>query len=285
MSELSKLQDDKQEAEIMELNHGGLGDRKFPGPIRPKRKLSIPVALSVPPNISEHAAFRRRFSNVGDAVSRKLSTTIGWRSAAGANPPEEVVAVGRALCSLYIRTRLKRAGVFNRKLGLTRVRSAVGTMPGCGTVVRDVFPGLQCACLELERMYPKLYTNVTRQTGFLHGNGVSGILLAVGHYLLREPTWGKVVAVFTVAGALAVDCVRYSHHEQLPSILDDMTELLEDKMAEWVNFNGGWTGLMAHCKAKDQEISYVQYLTIFGLVAIVLLVAYFVVRFCVKIGV
>lgn len=103
------------------------------------------------------------------------------------------------------------------------------------------YSGLQCACLELERMYPKLYTNVTRQTGFLHGNGVSGILLAVGHYLLRsEPTWGKVVAVFTVAGGLAVDCVRHAHHEQLPSILEDMTELLEDKMAEWVNFNGGW---------------------------------------------
>lgn len=70
--------DDKQRDKIMELNHGGLGDRKCPVPLRPKRKFSIPVTLSMPPNFNEHAAFRRRFSNVGDAVSRKLSTTIGW---------------------------------------------------------------------------------------------------------------------------------------------------------------------------------------------------------------
>ncbi|KAJ8921045.1 hypothetical protein NQ315_015841 [Exocentrus adspersus] len=268
----------------MEVNPAGERGSTLPPVRSSKRKLSIPVTLSVPPG-GEHAAFRRRFSNVGDAVSRKLSTTIGWRSTAGVSPPEEIVAIGRALCSLYIRTRLKRAGVFNRKLGLTRVRSAVGTMPGCGTIVRDVFPGLQCACLELERMYPKLYSNVTRHSGALLSNGISGILLAVGHYVMRtDPTWGKVVAVFTVAGGLAVDCVRHGHHEQLPTILEDMTELLEDRMAEWVNLNGGWNGLMAHCKQKDQEVSIVQYLTLFGLVAVVTLVAYFLVKFCVRMG-
>ena len=54
------------------------------------RKFSFPVAIhsntlqprnfqdinnSVPTSVLS----RRRFSNVGDAVSRKLSTTIGWR--------------------------------------------------------------------------------------------------------------------------------------------------------------------------------------------------------------
>lgn len=201
-----------------------------------RRKLSIPVTFN--PNTDQQLPIRRRFSNVGDAVTRKLSTTIGWRSG---NPPEEVVAVGRAMCTLYVRTRLKRAGVFNRKLGLTRVRSAVGTLTGCGAIVREVFPCLACACAELERMYPRLYANIARQTGPTPGGGVGGLLLAVGHHLLRsEPTWGKVVAVYSVAGGLAVDCVRQGQHDDLHMILEDMTELLEDRMAYWVNANGGW---------------------------------------------
>lgn len=104
-------------------------DKRFPSlPFNPRRKLSIPVAFSAQ-NI-EQIAIRRRFSNVGDAVTRKLSTTIGWRGIGSGKPPEEVVAIGRALCTLYVRSRLKRACVFNRKLGLTRVRSAVGTLTG-----------------------------------------------------------------------------------------------------------------------------------------------------------
>lgn len=57
------------------------------------------------------------------------------------SPPEEVIAVGRGLCSLYIRTKLKKSGLFNKKLGLVRVRSAMGTMITCSNVVREVFPG------------------------------------------------------------------------------------------------------------------------------------------------
>lgn len=264
-------------------------------PTKVRRKLSIPVSFN--PNPDHQVPMRRRFSNVGDAVTRKLSTTIGWRTG---NPPEEVVAVGKAMCILYVRTKLKRAGVFNRKLGLTRVRSTVGTTNGSGTVVRDVFPCLACACADLERMYPRLYTNIARQTGPAPGGGVGGLLLAVGHHMFRsDANWGKVVAVYSVAGGLAVDCVRQGQQEQLHVILEDMHELLEDRMAHWVHANGGWVrfyknlseklmffylqaALTKRCKQTTNEISIIEYLAIFVLVLVILLVAYCVVRFFVK---
>ncbi|KAJ3653453.1 hypothetical protein Zmor_012703 [Zophobas morio] len=250
------------------------------GPPPPRRKFSFPAALTVStdPSGPAQSLTKRRFSNVGDAVTRKLST-IGWR-----RPPEEVVAVGRALCALYIRSRLKRAGLFNRKLGLTRVRSTVSAVPGGGGVmVRDVFPGLSCACMELERAHPRLYLNIARQTGVGSDAGVGGLLAAIGHQLLRcDPTWGKVVAVFSVAGGLAVDCVRLGHPENLHDLLDGMGELLEDRMAMWVAANGGWTGLSNHCRPEDQDISFVEYLGIFALVLAILLTAYIIVRFFVK---
>lgn len=102
----------------------------------PKRKYSFPAALHAnllglsalhnkdEPLTSNPSITRRRFSNVGDVVSRKLSHTIGWRTPS--IPTEEVISQGKVLCGQYIRSRLKRSGIFNKKLGLYRLRSMIG---------------------------------------------------------------------------------------------------------------------------------------------------------------
>lgn len=109
---------------------------------------------------------RRRFSNVSDVVSRKLSNTIGWKIPPPTPVPTQeigvvinvwwrrewielthysscslfVVTQGKCLCGQYIRHRLKRSGVFNKRLALQRIRSIIGT-PSVH-VVREVFPAL-----------------------------------------------------------------------------------------------------------------------------------------------
>nr|CAH7736309.1 unnamed protein product [Callosobruchus chinensis] len=248
-----------------------------------KRKMSFPTTTLALP--TENTAFRRRLSNVGDAA-RKLSTTIGWKTVAvNGPPPEEVTIIGRSLCSLYVRTKLKRAGMFNKKLGLTRVRSTIGTMDGCGIVIKDVFPGLMCACSELERIYPNLYCNIPRLVGRKASESIGGILPAVGDILFsQEPSWGKVVSVYCVAGGLAVDVVRLGRPDWLPIIMDDMKEFLEDRMSHWIHANGGWLGLLSHCRQIEQDISFKEYLAIFGLVAVIFLVSFFVVKLFAKLG-
>lgn len=74
----------------------------------------------------------------------------------------DIVSQSKSLCGQYIRSRLKRAGLFNRKLGLQRLRSAAN-LPGVGVVVGEVFGQLQSIGLELERMHPKLYSGICRQ--------------------------------------------------------------------------------------------------------------------------
>lgn len=81
---------------------------------------------------------RRRISNVSDAVSRKLSNTIGWKTPAV--PASEIITQGRCLCGQYVRGRLRRAGVQTKKMGLHRMRSFVGSTTAA--VVRDVYPAL-----------------------------------------------------------------------------------------------------------------------------------------------
>jgi hypothetical protein len=65
------------------------------------RKLSFPASLQSN-LLSLERAQKRRFSNVSDAVSRKLSNTIGWARPLTV-PTSEVLHQGKTLCAQYIR--------------------------------------------------------------------------------------------------------------------------------------------------------------------------------------
>lgn len=115
--------------------------------------------------------------------------------------------------------------------------------------MREVFPCLVCAGTELERMHPKVYTNITRQacispTSILVSDkAVAGLLMAMSHQMLKtDINWGKIVALFAVAGGLAVDCIHQGHPEFLHGIMEGMTEILEVNLGEWIASNGGWVG-------------------------------------------
>lgn len=103
----------------------------------------------------------RRFSNVSDAVSRKLSTTIGWRTVS----VQDIVNQSKSICSQFIRMRLKRNVVANKRLGLQRIRSMMSLQQAVSNpvAVGEVFAQLHLIGLELERMHPSLYSGICRQ--------------------------------------------------------------------------------------------------------------------------
>lgn len=155
-----------------------------------------------------------------------------------------------------------------------------------GMIVREVFPGLACAGAELERMHPKLFSNVARQSSLTPGGvlvsdkAASGLLAAIGHDLLKAGiTWGKVVSVFAVAGGLAVDCVCQGHPEYLHGLMEGMVEILECDLGEWVATNGGWTALSNQCQSPEDEVSHIGYTSILILVVGVLFFTYLIIRF------
>lgn len=218
----------------------------LPPPIQ-RRKFSFPAALhhnllGLPETYPSIA--KRRLSNVSDAVSRKLSSTIGWRT--NTVPTADIVAQGKTLCGQYIRCRLKRSNMFNRKCGLQRLRSAA-SLPN-GYVVREVFPELLHIGQELERMHPALYTGVGRQASctpiLATEKAVNNVVTCVSQELASSGiTWAKIVSLYAMAGGLAVDCVRQGHPEFLQSLVESVGEALDDDMAEWIAHNGGWVSL------------------------------------------
>ena len=137
------------------------------------QQLQLPASLSESKELISDLEIAnrryRRFSNVSDAVSRKLSTTIGWRTIS----VQDIVNQSKSLCSQFIRVRLKRNGIANKRLGLQRLRSMMSlqqTVSGPASLqgITEVFAQLHLIGLELERMHPSLYTGVCRQVSAEH---------------------------------------------------------------------------------------------------------------------
>lgn len=325
------------------FNNNNGGDR--PANPLPRRKFSFPAVLqsqSLCAELGGGAGFgngggpslavataRRRFSNVSDVVSRKLSHTIGWRTAV---PTEQIARQGKALCTQYIRWKLKRAGVYTKKCA-GALRSARASAASCAPtadggggggyfissqagdgngrgddeVRREVFPAVLRIGLQLERLNPKLYaTGVTaacptavpaaaataaatsaannaaaaatagaaatvvatagggtavgsrgrppsqllllhRRSAYTRRNSTTAavVLVSVSRELFRagaQVTWAKVVSLVCVAAGLAVDCARRGRGEQLADLIETVGEVIEDDLAAWIHYNGGWVG-------------------------------------------
>ncbi|KAH7932070.1 hypothetical protein HPB52_024911 [Rhipicephalus sanguineus] len=141
-----------------------LGNRlTVPGCQGPRdRKYSLPLQLQRRPSLSGYAAAvesaredarRRKFSQVGQVVSHRLSTTIGWKVYTVTT--QEVADQAKSLCGRYLRAKLKQCGAVHKKLGLQRLRSVSNLSVGYPT--SDVAQRLRLVCSELESSHPDLY--------------------------------------------------------------------------------------------------------------------------------
>lgn len=178
----------------------------------------------------------------------------------------DIINQGKCLCGQYIRARLRRAGVLNRK-ATQRLRSI---LEPSSTVVYEVFPALNCMGEELERMHPRVYANVSRQLsrtpfGELEDSDTAPMLLnLVAKELFRTSiTWGKIISIFAVCGGFAIDCVRQGHYDYLQCLVDSMSEIIEDDISFWLSDNGGWLGLRQHIKPDVGQFSFLGCLTVF----------------------
>nr|XP_003707726.2 PREDICTED: uncharacterized protein LOC100876595 isoform X3 [Megachile rotundata] len=217
---------------------------------------------------------RRRFSNVSDVVTRKISHTIRWRTVSAS--VELTVSQGSSLCAQYIRNRLKRSGIFHRKLGLKRMRSVM-LLPG-GAIVGEVYPELISIGAELEKMHPNLFNRVARQIGcgnFSSEQSASEAIVDVSREMIRngEMTWSKVIALYAIAGGIAVDCVRQGKPEFLPAIQRGMTDVLEEDLAVWIQANGGWSALATRYRPPTKETPWYSWKLVLLFMITILIIA------------
>ncbi|XP_051567558.1 bcl-2-related ovarian killer protein homolog A-like isoform X2 [Myxocyprinus asiaticus] len=149
---------------------------------------------------------------------------------------EELVSQSKVLCRDYINSRLHRAGIGWSK---PEHRSSGGTLVEVSSVLLWLGG-------KLEYLHPNVYCNVAQQLNITVAseNIVSDAFLAVAAELFSTGvTWGKIVSLYAVAGALAVDCVRHSHPAMVHTIVDCMGEFVHKSLASWLKRRGGWTDI------------------------------------------
>lgn len=66
------------------------------------------------------------------------------------------------------------------------------------------------------------------------------IFMSISVSLCTGVTWGKIVSLYAVAGALAVDCVRHGHPAMVHTIVDCMGEFVRKSLVSWLKRRGGW---------------------------------------------
>nr|XP_029480009.1 bcl-2-related ovarian killer protein homolog A-like isoform X4 [Oncorhynchus nerka] len=146
---------------------------------------------------------------------------------------KELVSKSKALCRDYIHSRLNLYGLGSSK---TQVDSTL-----C-----DVAAVLLCLGDELECMRPSVYRNVARQLNISVAmeTMVSDAFVAVATEIFAAGiTWGKVVSMYAVAGALAVDCVRQNQPATVQTIVDSLGQFVRKNLASWLKKRGGWVTL------------------------------------------
>ncbi|XP_037538176.1 bcl-2-related ovarian killer protein homolog B-like [Nematolebias whitei] len=148
----------------------------------------------------------------------------------------ELVSQSKALCRDYILSRLHQNG-----LGWSKTE--VDFSPSSNAALAEASLVLVCLGDELECIQPGLYRNVARQLNISVAmeSMVSDAFLGVATEIFSAGiTWGKVVSMYAVAGALAVDCVRYGHPTTVHILVDSLGQFVRKFLVPWLKRRGGW---------------------------------------------
>ncbi|XP_068616288.1 bcl-2-related ovarian killer protein homolog B-like, partial [Brachionichthys hirsutus] len=156
----------------------------------------------------------------------------------------ELVSQSKALCRDYMLSRLNRSGLGWSKMELNLCPS--------NAALSEVSLVLLCLGDELELIQPSLYRNVARQLNISVAmeSMVSDAFIGVATEIFSTGiTWGKVVSMYAVAGALAVDCVRQGHPTAVHILVDSLGQFVRKFLVLWLKRRGGW-GEIAKCVIK-----------------------------------
>ncbi|KAM6919669.1 bcl-2-related ovarian killer protein homolog B-like isoform 1-T2 [Lycodopsis pacificus] len=159
---------------------------------------------------------------------------------------KELVSQSKALGRDYILSRLNQNG-----LGWSKTELHLSPS---NAALADVSLVLLCLGDELECIQPSLYRNVARQLNISVAmeNMVSDAFIGVATEIFSTGvTWGKVVSMYAVAGALAVDCVRRGHPSTVHILVDGLGQFVRKFLVPWLKRRGGWAEI-SKCVLKKE---------------------------------
>lgn len=150
---------------------------------------------------------------------------------------------------IFCRSKLRSCALLHKKLGLQRLKSVSVLSSAASWPSAEVASELRELGMEMERSHPQLFQSVIENVGLYSlpsESVVQNLLHALASELFREGkvSWGRIVALYAIAGALAVDCVKLGHPEFVLSLVQVVGTCVEKDLGNWIIQQGGWVSLL-----------------------------------------
>ena len=93
---------------------------------------------------------------------------------------------------------------------------------------------------EFEERYNDVFNEMCNQLHITPNTAQQTFVAIVNELFSDGVRWGRVVALYAFAGALAVQCVEKEMPVLVPQIADWVTQYINNNLRSWIRENGGW---------------------------------------------
>ncbi|XP_076435607.1 uncharacterized protein LOC143275413 [Babylonia areolata] len=144
---------------------------------------------------------------------------------------ETLVEETKLLTENYIFHRLNSKGLMTKRVSVATVARS------------SIADDLNAAGQELERLYPRVYTDVSRRISMTMTSAqiVRRALTSVLENIFRSGvTWARLVAMVAISAAFAEECVVQGHPNFVQDVVMCVGHFVATRLSDWLMKQGGW---------------------------------------------
>ena len=93
---------------------------------------------------------------------------------------------------------------------------------------------------EFEERYQQVFNEMCQQLHITPNNAEATFATIVGELFSDGIKWGRIVALFSFGGCLAVECVQKEMPNLVDQVLEWTTRYVDLNLMPWIQQNGGW---------------------------------------------
>lgn len=110
------------------------------------------------------------------------------------------------------------------------------TLPQPGQVART----MRVLGEEFENRYTEVFQQMCNQLHITPNTAYPTFTAIVNELFSDGVKWGRIVALFSFGGSLAVQCVEKEMPPLVDQIVDWVSAYVDNRLQSWINEHGGW---------------------------------------------
>lgn len=217
------------------------------------------------PECLDHSENKR----IQQSSDDESTTVVSSSSTTGVSPTVASVSISSRLASAALNFHARHSDYASGGLASRRTSassssnmssSSSSTSPNRKSFMMDptinnqIFTVIMNMIKELRESKPELYGDTIYEMIGLDKFSSLESLLEVQKTLCQEMTrseisWDRITALFSLFGAMSLDCVRLGAPEHVGPILDGFIGFVERDLALWISQQGGWESFLYKFRA------------------------------------